>query len=66
MKKYSHLLKKKQTLEKKIEILCNKFTQSTGLIVKNAEMNLDIQLKQKSDLTEKILPNYQVQINCEI
>lgn len=66
MKKYQSLINKKKKLEQKIEKLCNKFTDSTGLIIKNAEMQIDIQKKQVSNFPEKILANYNVQVNCEV
>lgn len=66
MKKYSSLLKKKNKLEEKISKLCNQFTNSTGLIVRNATMNLDLIKKENLDLTETIKLNYKVDINCEV
>ena len=66
MKKYQLLLKKKQKLESQIAKLCNKFTESTGLIVRNAEMDIGVLTKQTVDLQEKILSDYKVDINCEV
>lgn len=66
MKKYQTLLKKKNKLEEKIAKLCNQFTNNTGLIVRNASMNVDVIKKENLDLTEKILSNYSVEINCEV
>jgi len=66
MKKYLSLIKKKNKLEEKIAKLCNQFTNSTGLIVRNASMNLDVIKKENLDLTEKIISNYKVEIFCEV
>jgi hypothetical protein len=66
MKKYLSLLNKKKKLEKKIAKICNKFTDSTGLIIKNAEMNIDVNNEITKDLEDKLLTNYKVEINCEL
>lgn len=66
MKKYQLLVKKKQRLEEKIEKLCDKFTDSTGLIVRNAGMNIDVKTLETLDLKTKVLANYKVEINCEV
>jgi len=66
MKKYQKLIQKKNNLEEKIAKLCNQFTNSTGLIVTNALMDLDVIKKENPDLTEKIESNYKVDIKCEI
>lgn len=66
MKKYQTLLKKKNKLEEKIAKLCNQFTNNTGLIVRNASMNVDVIKKENLDLTEKIISNYAVQVQCEV
>lgn len=66
MKKYKILLKKKNKLEEKISKLCNQFTNSTGLIVRNASMDINILTKQTPDLTDKILADYKTEITCEV
>jgi len=66
MKKYQKLVQKKNKLEEKIAKLCDQFTNSTGLIVRNASMDLDIIKKQNVELEEKIVSNYKVEINCEL
>jgi len=66
MKKYQILLQKKNKLEEKIAKLCNQFTNSTGLIVTDASMNLDVVKKTSLDLTEKIISDYKVEIRCEV
>ena len=66
MKKYKNLLEKKNKLEEKIAQLCNKFTESTGLIVRNASMELEIE-EDKSNIEEyKINPIYKVNVDCEV
>jgi len=66
MEKYQNLLKKKNKLEEKIAKLCNQFTNNTGLIVRNASMDIYVLKKENFDLTEKIISDYKVNINCEI
>ena len=66
MKKYKSLLEKKNKLEEKIAQLCNKFTESTGLIVKNASMELEIE-EDKTNIEEyKINLIYKVNVDCEV
>lgn len=66
MKKYKSLLEKKNKLEEKIANLCNKFTESTGLIVRSASMELEIE-EDKSNIEKyKINPLYKVNIDCEV
>lgn len=66
MKKYKNLLIKKNKLEEKIAQLCNKFTESTGLIVRNASMELEVE-EDKSNIEKyKVNPIYKVNIDCEI
>jgi hypothetical protein len=66
MKKYQKLIEQKNKLEEKIAQLCNKFTESTGLIVVNASMDLNIE-EDKSNIEKyKINPVYKVYIHCEV
>lgn len=66
MKKYKSLLEKKIKLEEKIENLCSKFTESTGLIVNHASMNLDV-IEDLGNIEKyRVNPIYKVNINCEI
>ena len=66
MKKYKSLLEKKNKLEEKIAQLCNKFTKSTGLIVRNASMELEVE-EDKSNIEKyKINPIYKVQVYTEV
>ena len=66
MEKYKKLIERKEKLEEKISQLCNKFTESTGLIVTNASMELEI-VEDKSNI-EKLKFNsiYKTIINCQI
>ena len=66
MKKYKKLIEKKNKLEEKIAKLCNKFTESTGLIVTNASMELEVE-EDKSNIEKyKVNPIYKVQIYTEV
>jgi len=65
MKKYKKLIEKKNKLEEKIALLCNKFTNSTGIIVRDITMDIDI-FKKIGDDKDYILPKYKANINCEV
>ena len=66
MKKYKKLIEQKSKLEEKIAQLCNKFTESTGLIVTNASMELELE-EDKSNIEKyKVNPIYKVQIYTEV
>jgi len=66
MKKYTVLIKKKNKLEEKIAKLCDKFTKSTGLVVANAEMELDFKMALTTELKNEIYSNYKVEVNCRL
>lgn len=66
MKKYQSLLKKKKKLEEQIVKLCNRFTDSTGLIIENIYMNPDINILNEPDKVTKIFSNYNAEVNCRL
>ena len=66
MKKYQKLIEQKNKLEEKISQLCNKFTESTGLIVRNASMELEIEEDISNIEKYKINPIYKVQVYTEV